>query len=282
MKHLRIGGVPEHFNLAFKRLAARPPVSHSRRFVWTDYPGGSGAMSEALDADELDVAVMLTEGAVAGIARGGRYRIVSTYVDTALNWGVHVPGSSDFRSVDALAGTRFAISRYGSGSHLMSYALARKYGWELSSTQFVEVGSLEGAIDAFAGGRAEVFLWEKIMTRPVVDSGAFRRIGEFAAAWPAFVVCATEKVLRQRADEVRRILDEVLEEARTIRQLDDAERIFARMYGIGVRDVREWLGETRWAETVAVEPERLEGVATFLREMRLIPAQDLPELTATG
>ncbi len=34
-------------------------------YEWIDYPGGTGAMVEALRNGELDVAIMLTEGAVS-------------------------------------------------------------------------------------------------------------------------------------------------------------------------------------------------------------------------
>ncbi len=35
---------------------------------WTDYPGGTGAMAKALNENETDVAVILTEGIVKDIA----------------------------------------------------------------------------------------------------------------------------------------------------------------------------------------------------------------------
>src|SRR5205823_3383499 len=63
---------------------------------------------------------------------------------------------------------------------------------------FVIVGTLHGAIDAFASGNADVFFWEKFMTKPLVDAGKFRRVGEFVAPWPAFVVCASSSALATR------------------------------------------------------------------------------------
>ena len=56
---LRIGGVPEHFNLPCRKAAARSEPA----FAWTEYPGGSGDLATAIKEGELDCAIMLTEAA---------------------------------------------------------------------------------------------------------------------------------------------------------------------------------------------------------------------------
>ena len=44
---------------------------------YTDYPGGTGAMTKALNDNALDVAILLTEGCVKDIATGGAHKIVA-------------------------------------------------------------------------------------------------------------------------------------------------------------------------------------------------------------
>jgi hypothetical protein len=44
---------------------------------YTDYPGGTGAMTKALNENALDVAILLTEGCVKDIATGGAHKIVA-------------------------------------------------------------------------------------------------------------------------------------------------------------------------------------------------------------
>ena len=53
MINIRIGGVPEHFNLPWHDVIAD---ARDYASTWRDYPGGSGAMIDALASDELDVA----------------------------------------------------------------------------------------------------------------------------------------------------------------------------------------------------------------------------------
>src|SRR5690606_19533964 len=121
MIKLRVGGVPEHFNLPWH--LAREGGAAARLGVdlqWQDFPDGSGAMAAALRGGELDAALLLTEGAVAGIAAGAGFRVVRWYTESPLIWGIHVPAASPLTDVAELASARYAISRYGSGSHLMA------------------------------------------------------------------------------------------------------------------------------------------------------------------
>jgi len=63
MRDIRIGGVPEHFNLPW-RLAIEEGAftTLGLNVEWIDFPGGTGAIMKALDAGEVDIATPLTEG----------------------------------------------------------------------------------------------------------------------------------------------------------------------------------------------------------------------------
>jgi ABC-type nitrate/sulfonate/bicarbonate transport system substrate-binding protein len=277
MTQLRIGGVPEHFNLPWHRLIeARGPERLGVDFRWRDYPDGSGAMAAALRADQLDAAMLLTEGAVAGAAAGG-FKIVSLYTESPLIWGIHVPAASPIRTVDDLRGRRYAISRRGSGSHLMSVVHARERGWPTADLDFVVVGTLQGAIDAFANGTADVFFWEKFMTKPIVDSGRFRRIAEFVAPWPAFVVCASSAALARRA-ALASVLRGVFASAAELAASRDAPATIAARYGLEAHDVREWLRVTRWASRPGVDFEHVAPAVAQLGALGLIGADVSPAM----
>lgn len=82
---LRIGYVPEHFSV---------PLHYAKRKFGLDaelisFPSGTGHMITSIRAGEIDVAIGLTEGWVAGLGKAdvegdGGYRIVGTYVETPL------------------------------------------------------------------------------------------------------------------------------------------------------------------------------------------------------
>jgi len=74
---LRIGGVPEHFNLPWQLALEQDVFSALNIQVsWTYFAGGTGVMTEALQEGDLDVALMLTEGCVSAFHRGLDARIV--------------------------------------------------------------------------------------------------------------------------------------------------------------------------------------------------------------
>jgi len=274
MVNIKIGGVPEHFNLPWVRLAESRALD-DLGVVWRDVPEGSGAMAAALRAADLDAAMLLTEGAVAGAAAGG-FKIVSLYTVSPLIWGIHVPARSSLQTVDDVRGRRYAISRRGSGSHLMSFVHAREQGWPTDDLDFVLVGTLQGAIDAFAGASADVFFWEKFMTKPLVDSGRFRRVGEFIAPWPAFVVCASDAALAARKP-IGAALGRVLGAAAELAASAHAAAAIANRYGLGLNDAREWLAATRWAARPGVAAEQIAPAVAQLAALGLIGADVAPE-----
>ena len=189
MKTINIGGVPEHFNLPwYLTLKNGEYKEKGINLRWKDYFGGTGAMNKALRDKDIDLAVILTEGIVTDIIDGNDSRIVQTYVKSPLIWGIHVAHNSSFKSVEDLKGKKAAISRFGSGSHLMAYVNAENHNWNLEmDLKFEVVKNLEGAVEALTNGAADYFLWEKFTTKPLVDSGIFRRIGSCPSPWPCLV-----------------------------------------------------------------------------------------------
>lgn len=281
MINIVIGGVPEHFNLPWLKLLAAGKLEEAGVSArWEDYAGGTGAMVSALNDQALDVAMLLTEGAVSGIGKGGQFRIVSLYTETPLIWGVHVPARSAFRTVDDIRDARYAISRIGSGSHLMCYAHARAHGWPTKDLRFNEVGSLEGAIAAFERDEADVFLWERFMTKPVVDSGRFRRIGEFAAPWPAFVICVSQHALQDKRDGVAVLLEQIFPRAQALQADPSAPAQIADRYGLLLSDAEQWLAATKWAPEQGVDPAVIDRVADALVELELLKPQGKETFTA--
>ncbi len=245
---LNVGGVPEHFNLPWHlALEGGAFAERGLDLRWQDYPGGTGAMNRDLRSGSLDVAVLLTEGIVADICKGNPSVIIAPYVVSPLIWGIHVPASSGFQTVAELEGKRFAISRYGSGSHLMAFVHARQLGWHPEDLELVLVGDLNGAREAFRQGAADAFMWEKAMTQPLVDKGEFRRVGECPTPWPSFVIAARRETFESRRDDLQQMLAVIGRGARAFKQNPDAIRLVSDRYGIKPEDVAAWFAHTRWA-----------------------------------
>ena len=251
---LRLGGVPEHFNLPW-RLALESGRLDDLEVSWQDQPGGTGQMVRRLESAELDMASILTEGTVKAIAEGLDATIIQVYVESPLQWGVFVPAASSFADETELAQARIAISRRNSGSHLMAFVQAERMGWALSDDCFVVVGDLKGAVAAFDGGDADLFLWDQFMTRPLVQAGRFRQLGVQPTPWPSFVIVARDEILLGRTTEVGRVVDAVVEQAVGLHQRKDHVELVAGRYGLDTDTTQAWFDSTRFAPRAAMDPD---------------------------
>jgi sulfonate transport system substrate-binding protein len=252
MKEVNIGGVPEHFNLAwYLTLKNGEYKEQNINLRWHDYPGGTGDMCNALRKKEIDIAVILTEGIIKDIIDGNPSRIVQTFVQTPLNWGIHVAHGSAYKSVKDLKGTKAAISRYGSGSHLMAFINAENNNWDLEKDlDFEVIKDLEGAVEGLSTGTADYFLWEKFTTKPLVDNGTFRRIGNCPSPWPCFVIAVREDFIASNKEDLQTILEIINNTTFEFKNIPSIDRTIANRYNQQLEDVQEWLDITEWSQTL--------------------------------
>jgi len=272
--HFNVGGVPEHFNLPWKKaIEEKRFETHSIEVSWKDYCGGTGAMTKALREGDLDVAILLTEGIIADIHRGNKSKIVQFYVKSPLRWGVHVGTQSDFLNISDLENKKAAISRYGSGSHLMAYVNADNHNWDLDKQKFEVVKNLDGGRAYLTQGKADYFLWEKFTTKPFVDNGEFRIVGECPTPWPSFVVAVREDVLLTHYDEVKLLLETVNESCKRVKENPKSVEEIAKRYDLKKEDVAVWFEETEWAYDGSLESETIDKVQERLISLEIVESK---------
>tara|TARA_R110001632_G_scaffold55094_2_gene134907 strand:- start:11467 stop:12327 length:861 start_codon:yes stop_codon:yes gene_type:complete len=247
MVDLKIGGVPEHFNYPwYLTLKNKEYQKHGINLRWKDYHGGTGEMCNALRTGETDIAIILTEGIIKDIIDGNPSKILQTYVTTPLIWGIHVSEKSTIQEISELENKRIAISRYGSGSHLMAIVNAYNQGWNLKTLNFVVVETLEGGIEALQNNEADYFMWEHFTTKPYVDQGVFRRIGNCPTPWPCFVIAVRNEVLEKYPEKITQILAIINETTRGFKSIENIDEVLSKRYEQQLVDVQKWLSITEW------------------------------------
>ncbi len=270
MKTVKIVGVPEHFN--FPWLMAIEEGAFKTRgidLVWTDIPEGTGKMSALLENGQAELAIILTEGVVKSITEGNPVKIVQEYIGTPLQWGIHVAADSKYQTVTDLENTTAAISRFGSGSHLMSFVNAQNQCWETSSLNFEIIHTLDGAIEALKAGTSDYFMWEHFTTKPIVDAGIFRRLEDCPTPWPCFVIAATESFLITNKEILRHILEVINLYTSEFKLIPSIDRTLSNKYGQRLEDVQEWLRMTQWSQS-QLSAETIENVQDYLFKLKLI------------
>lgn len=247
MTNLKVGGVPEHFNYPwYLTLKDKKYSKNNINLRWQDYPGGTGEMCKALRNGEVDIAIVLTEGIIKDITDGNPSKILQTFVDTPLVWGIHVGAKSTFKKIKDLEHATIAISRFGSGSHLMAIVNACNQGWDVSKLKFKVIDDLQGGIDALTNGEADYFMWEHFTTKPLVDKGIFRRVDDCPTPWPCFVVAVRNEVLKNNFKEIKEVLEIINYQIKDFKKIDNIDKILAKRYGQKLKDIQQWLKITEW------------------------------------
>ena len=270
MKTIKIAGVPEHFNLPWHLCIENEEFkSVGIDLQWTDVPEGTGKMCQMLRNGETDIAVILTEGIIKDINAGNPSKIVQIYVETPLIWGIHVDAKSNYHSIADLENTKVAISRYGSGSQLMAYVNANNQNWKINNLEFEIVNTIDGAIESLSQKKSDYFMWERFMTKPLVDKGVFRRVGDCPTPWPCFVIAVRDEVIKNHSYAVEQILDIINSTTEIFKEIPGIDVTLSQKFHQNIEDIQEWLNLTEWSQK-SLSEKMLNKIQNQLFDLKII------------
>ena len=271
MTHLKIGGVPEHFNYPwYQTLKKKAYTQHNINLRWEDFHGGTGQMATALRNGEVDIAIILTEGIIKDIGEGNPSKIVQTFIKSPLIWGIHVSTNSSFEKIKDLEHASIAISRFGSGSHLMAIVNAHNLGWDIDHLKFKVVGDLQGGIDALTTGEADYFMWEHFTTKPYVDNNTFRRLGDCPTPWPCFMIAVRDEIIAHNAREVKQILAIINNQTKSFKEIPSIDKTLAHRYKQDLEDIQQWLSITEWESEAPIKAKLIDEIQHKMKDFGII------------
>ena len=270
MNHIKIAGVPEHFNLPWHLSIDNGEFEAvGIDLQWTDVPEGTGKMCQMLRDGETDIAVILSEGIVKDIVGGNQSKIVQVYVESPLVWGIHVDEKSKYQSLSDLKNGKVAISRLGSGSQLMAYVNANNQGWNTDNLKFEIINTIDGAVESLSKGTSDYFMWEKFMTKPLVDKGIFRKVADCPTPWPCFVIAVRDEVLKKHPNTIAQILEIINVQTQSFKEIEGITAVLAQKYHQKIEDIQEWLSITEWSQS-ALSKEMLNKIQNQLFDLKII------------
>ncbi|GAA6006709.1 hypothetical protein JCM11491_003152 [Sporobolomyces phaffii] len=266
---LRVGYVREHFSSPLLQLAERDDT-----IQLVECPSGTGQVMSRIKADEIDVAIALTESLLAGIAKQtAEFKLVGTYVTSPLQWAVIVGKDSKYEKLQDLEGEKIGISRIGSGSQVMASVMALNEGWtdqdgKVSPIDFQVLDTFKNLRDGVNSGKAAAFMWEKFTTRPYLDEVRF--IGTVPTPWHSWAVVASAPTLAPSSPLVP-VLEAFLSnltasiaafDAPAARAADSVKFVEAT-FGYPEADVRAWFDQVSYPHGPVREIERAMVEKTF-------------------
>ncbi|KAL4722770.1 hypothetical protein ACLX1H_010008 [Fusarium chlamydosporum] len=274
---LRIGFVPEHFST---------PLYFAQKHFGLDatlipFPSGTGHMVTAIRSGEIDVAVGLTEGWIAGLGKegvegDGGYRLVGTYVETPLCWAISTGAKRpEITSVDSLKGGKIGVSRIGSGSYVMGFVLADQHGWltpgaaEKPYSGTVVLNTFENLRNAVNSGEADFFMWEHFTSKKFYDSGEIRRVGEIYTPWSSWKIVASTKLTQDGLDaRVKDLFGKLDQGIKHFNEnQEESVAYISSSLGYTEPDAREWLKTVRFpTKTEGVQSEVVKNTVNILRK----------------
>lgn len=270
MKTVKIAGVPEHFNLPWHLCIENGEFEEvGIDLQWTDVPEGTGKICQMLRDNETDIAVILSEGIVKDIVAGNPSSIVQVYVESPLIWGIHVAEHSKYQTISELENTKVAISRLGSGSQLMAYVNAANHNWKTENLSFEIVNTIDGAVEALTNGSADYFMWERFMTKPLVDKGVFRRVGDCPTPWPCFVIAVRNEFLKNNPQTIELILEIINNTTIEFKDIPSIDKTLASRFDQKLEDIQEWLSLTKWSQK-PLEEKVLNKIQNQLFNLKII------------
>ena len=113
-------------------------------------------------------------------------------------------------------------------------------------------------------------MWEKFTTKPLVDNGTFRRIGNCPSPWPCFVIAVRNEFIENQEEALRTILNIINISTTDFKSVPSIDKTIANRYDQKLEDVQEWLSLTEWSQEV-IDEKTIENVQDELLNLNIIP-----------
>lgn len=271
MDTIKIAGVPEHFNLPWQIALETDAFEKAGVQVeWEFNKAGTGSMVAALKNNEVDLAIVLTEGIVSAIINGLEAKIIKPFITSPLIWGIHTGINSGVQNVMDCKHCKIAISRFGSGSHLMAMVDADANNRSIAKENFVVVTDIDGALNSLSTNESQIFYWEKFTTKPYVDNGQLKRIGEFVTPWPCFVIAASNKAIQEKPELISKVLDTINKVSGEFVASSNAVQLLIDRFKMKPQDATAWFYNTDWSYDYSISAKMLQNVMHALKSVKAI------------
>lgn len=257
MFSLKVAYIPEHF--ATPLFFAEKNGFYKEKNIAVEFvpvPEGTGRLVKLLENNEVDIAVGLTEGFVADVAKGNEsYKIIGSYVESPLCWAISTGyDRQDINELLDIKGKKLAVSRIGSGSYVMSFVLGRhlKLGAPFFSDYPVcsNFKNLRDSVNHKTQDShlfSDAFMWEHFTSKKYFDNKEIKKIGEIYTPWPSWVITVHSTLLNEQREKVGAFLETVAKGIDYFNShCDEAISLISSNFDYSSEDATEWIKTVRF------------------------------------
>ncbi|ODV80274.1 uncharacterized protein CANTADRAFT_21514 [Suhomyces tanzawaensis NRRL Y-17324] len=268
---LRVAYIPEHFSTPL--FFAIQQKYFSFNIELTPVIEGSGRLINLLNANEVDIAIGLTEAFVADIAKGNEpsYKLVDTYVESPLCWAISTGfNRENLTSASQLEGKTIGVSRIGSGSYVMSFVLAHDLKFQKPFAGYPTLSNFKNLRDSVnlkyteePEKNSDAFMWEHFTSKKYYDNNEIKKIGEIYTPWPSWVINSNAQLLESKPEMIKEFvagLNKGIEYFNN--NHEEAIEFISNNLDYSAEDAREWIKTVKFNKNVGKAALDWERVVT--------------------
>jgi NitT/TauT family transport system substrate-binding protein len=169
---------------------------------------GDAKLQQGLVADAVDFG--LGSGPAMGfLAKGVPAKAVAVLANEPLSMGLIVGASSAVASPQDLKGAKIGITTNGSLSYWLARELSRQMGWGSEGIQTVALGAISAQFAALKRGQIDGTILSSSQGYALEEKQEGRlllKFGTYIKDFHTHVIFATDDVIENKPDEVRRFL----------------------------------------------------------------------------
>ncbi|MGB0423548.1 MAG: ABC transporter substrate-binding protein, partial [Flavobacteriales bacterium] len=135
------------------------------------------------------------------------------------------------------------------------------------------IKNLDGALSSLSQQGSDVFYWEKFTTKPYVDSGQLKRIGEFITPWPCFQIAARQEVIAKHPEALKSVLKSIYFISQQFMNSLDAVEQVSKRYNLELADAEQWFFCTEWSTQDSVSQKMIQNVVYTLNQTGILGFQ---------
>jgi ABC-type nitrate/sulfonate/bicarbonate transport system substrate-binding protein len=170
--------------------------------------GGGGKQMQALSAGAVDIA--LGSGAsMVVIAKGAPAMTVGEYAGPPLSMALITTPDSPIKTMADLKGKRIAVTSATSLTAWLARQVAIHQGWDKDAVKVVPMGGTNASFAGVVAGNADALVASNEFALPLEAAGRARVVrvfGDFIKDYTTHVVFASNKMIKERPDVLRRFL----------------------------------------------------------------------------
>ncbi len=169
---------------------------------------GSAKLHQALIAGSIEIAMGAGTDLVF-IAKGAPEKAIAAMAGPPNNMAMIVAAKGPIKTVADLKGQKVGVSTVGSLTYWLAQQLSIRQGWGPNGLEIVSVGGMQGEAAGLIDGNLQGGVGSLEGGLEMADKGQGRILvmfGDFVHPFLAHAIFATDKMIAQHPDQIRRFL----------------------------------------------------------------------------